>query len=381
MSTGVISYVFSNITIQNLEQLRNFMFVTVPRNKRLYSIYYDPIGKVVTMNTKETSYSTDTFNVLKDLLVKQYPDPPAEDPAEISPTDASGNSVFSPSVYGYFSSSTAIDGNVVISKNTSLTRNMYYNNLTINAGCNLKTNGWRIVVADTLNLYGTISNDGGDASGVVAGVPSAPVYTTYLGTSMPGGAGLTTTGPGNSGAASPYSCTGGYGNTGGSVGNLTGGTSGTYMPISAVDGGLNTLSTMPIAFLGRLISNNFYLMGGSSGGGGACSKGNASTVKSGAGAAGGGLLIVAAKTIQGSGKVSAIGGNGSSATWTGTGTQSPAGIGGGGGGGGGCVIIISQGDVPSSITFDVSGGTGGTGIPPGQNGGNGTAGNVFIVSV
>jgi hypothetical protein len=45
------------------------------------------------------------------------------------------------SVYG-----TGSDGNVVISSNTVLFRDMYYNSLTVNLGANLDTNGFKVFV-------------------------------------------------------------------------------------------------------------------------------------------------------------------------------------------------------------------------------------------
>lgn len=49
-----------------------------------------------------------------------------------------------------------IDGSVVISTNTYLSRDMYYVNLTVNAGVTLFTNGFRLFVNGTLTNSGTI---------------------------------------------------------------------------------------------------------------------------------------------------------------------------------------------------------------------------------
>lgn len=56
------------------------------------------------------------------------------------------------SVYG-----NGIDGDVIISTNTALTRDMYYNNLTINASCNLDPAGYRIFVKGTLTFTNNTS--------------------------------------------------------------------------------------------------------------------------------------------------------------------------------------------------------------------------------
>ena len=48
-------------------------------------------------------------------------------------------------VYGF-----GQDGDVTITANTTLNRDMYYNDLTINANCDLDTNGYRVFVKGTL---------------------------------------------------------------------------------------------------------------------------------------------------------------------------------------------------------------------------------------
>ena len=48
------------------------------------------------------------------------------------------------------------DGDVTVTSNTSLTEDMYYNNLTINSGKVLNTNGFRVFVKNTLTLNGDI---------------------------------------------------------------------------------------------------------------------------------------------------------------------------------------------------------------------------------
>lgn len=65
------------------------------------------------------------------------------------------------------------DGNVTISANTSLTTDMYYNNLTIQTTKVLNPNGFRIFVKGTLTFEGTgkISVAGGDATNGVVGGP------------------------------------------------------------------------------------------------------------------------------------------------------------------------------------------------------------------
>jgi len=48
------------------------------------------------------------------------------------------------------------DGDVTIASNTSLTEDVYYNNLTVNSGVTLNPNGFRIFIKNTLTLNGDI---------------------------------------------------------------------------------------------------------------------------------------------------------------------------------------------------------------------------------
>ncbi len=62
------------------------------------------------------------------------------------------------------------DGDVTITGTTVLTEDMYYNNLTVNSGINLVTNGFRVFVKETLTNNGVI------------GLPSSAVGETGIGT-------------------------------------------------------------------------------------------------------------------------------------------------------------------------------------------------------
>lgn len=70
------------------------------------------------------------------------------------------------SIYG-----TGSDGNVVISSNITLARDMYYNNLTVDGGFHLNTNGYKVFVKGTLTLNGNIgvSETHTVSSGTVSG--------------------------------------------------------------------------------------------------------------------------------------------------------------------------------------------------------------------
>jgi hypothetical protein len=81
------------------------------------------------------------------------------------------------------------DGDVVISSNTSLTRDMYYNNLRIDYGCHLNTNGFKVFVKTALNIEGSIGINSGVSvnTGTVAGTtPLATSTTNSIGGSAAG---------------------------------------------------------------------------------------------------------------------------------------------------------------------------------------------------
>jgi len=101
------------------------------------------------------------------------------------------------------------DGTVIISANTDLARDMYYENLTINSGIILNTKGFRIYVRGTTINKGTISNSGVSASGVTGG-SGAPAGT------------LPSSGDGGDAGSGNYS----DGKMGGSVINSLGGSGG-----------------------------------------------------------------------------------------------------------------------------------------------------------
>ena len=94
-----------------------------------------------------------------------------------SPTD--GLSVDA-SVYPFFGDGSS--GDVVISVDTDLSADMYYNNLTINNGITLNTRGYRVFIKGTFTNNGTIANNGTSAWYNVGGV-------SYSGSLLGGGNG------------------------------------------------------------------------------------------------------------------------------------------------------------------------------------------------
>jgi hypothetical protein len=75
------------------------------------------------------------------------------------------------------------DGDVVISTNVSLTRDVYYNNLTINNGSHLNTNGYKVFVKNTFTLNGSIGVTAGTSisSATIAGTTSGASVTDSIG--------------------------------------------------------------------------------------------------------------------------------------------------------------------------------------------------------
>ncbi len=283
----------------------------------------------------------------------------------------------SPSIYGLFPSGAGVDGTVTISTNTNLTRNMYYANLTVNSGITLNAAGWRILVTGNLVLNGKIANNGVNASGVTAGTAPA-IGSTYLGNGTAGGAGKTATGAGSTGVNCTYSSFGGLGGNGSSAG----GAAGTLVtPVEAL-GGKYIFTNLPDAWTNRMnpgAASASYVQAGSGGGGGRITAtGSTTTRASGAGGSGAGFLVIAANNITGSGQFTAIGGNGSNATYTGT--LGSATISGGGSGGGGCIVLIYQ-LMANTITTSVIGGTPGTGLGTGLAGSVGSPGQVFTIQL
>ncbi len=252
------------------------------------------------------------------------------------------------------------DGDVTISSTTTLTRDMYYNNLTVNSSQTLNTNGYRIFVKGILTNNGYIQNNGsngvpgnltggspgyGGAAGTLGGGGTGgyqfgywddtPCYTSPGGggggivlivaraiinngtiRANGGNAGNVTTSQEHSGNGSSgtnmTSSFGGAGGAGGSSGSYTGGSGGTVTAPTAAQGGIRAL---PFAILLRDGTTQFT--GGAGGGGGGAYDGY---YASGGGGGGGGVVVI----VYGSatwGTEQALAGSGGSG-WNGGGTGS-----------------------------------------------------------
>lgn len=287
------------------------------------------------------------------------------------------------------------DGAVVISGNTSLVRDMYYTNLTINNGITLSPKGFRIFVNGTLTCIGTGKIDsngvaGGNGAAVASstsnagGAAGTQDYTTgTLPIPKVGVAGSTAnnanTANGGNGVAATLNLSGQAAAAGGnsSVGTF-GGSTGT-------GGTAGATGTQPLArpFAYAPAYNLYDLIGGTftrfeispSAGSGAAGGGDNPLTQAGGGGGGsgsqGGVIWICAKTI-GTLNINANGGNGGNG-----GSGNGQGTGGGGGGGNGGIIILLYSSA-TTITSSVLAGTGGTGS---TSGGNGNAGVVYQIVI
>lgn len=286
------------------------------------------------------------------------------------------------------------DGNVTLGAGTtSLTRDMYYDTLTVPNGAILDPNGWIVFckTSCTVNAGGIIERDGGNggvggnANAAVA--PSSGAAGLGLrddGFNALGGSGAGTAGKANaakgagSGATSSPTGMWGEGGDGGGGGN----SESNQFGAGNATGGAGTATTdffrrrldpiFNINFL-QLIEGGTGGRGGASGGGDGGSWG----ASGGGGGGGGGVIAIYAKDITNNGTIRANGGTGGA----GGNSDGAGGAGGGGGGAGGGAIYLYY-DTITAGTIQVNGGTGGAAgtsggagfVGPATAGGNGTAG-------
>lgn len=290
------------------------------------------------------------------------------------------------------------DGNVNISSGTTiLSRDMFYNNLTINGTGQIFVNNFKIFVKGILDLSkaptGAInsnSTNGGDASGSVGGTPTSVIASGTLGASGQGTSGATGT-PG-AGTLAPGQLVifgnGGAGSNGSAGGNGTNAGAGARSTSGTTAGDFRTYGTN---FL-----RGIALVGGGQGGSGGSSGGGDNTNSGGGGGAGGnggGVVAIYANIILKSNSTSpgvfqATGGNG------GNGGNVASGISGGGGGGaggaGGWVYLVYNALVGPTINYALQagggmGGSGGSGFGIGATGGSGGpggfGGRIFVLQI
>lgn len=302
------------------------------------------------------------------------------------------------------------DGDVTISANTTLSRDMYYNNLTIQAGFTLNPTGYKIFVKNTLTVEATAvlarnGNNGGNggdgtASGGTAGsAASALASGTLAGTvaSSAGGVGVTSDDGSGASSGNANNTSDSFGVNGVTGGRGGKGNSGSYVATvgnagtrTAAVSGPRNLAEASIMRNSQSSSFN-QITSSASSSGGAGGGGNGGTPSGGGGGGGGGgpgaVVFIAARTIVNDGVISANGGNGGNG---GNGRPTGQNVGGGGGGGagsGGVLVYVYQ-SKSGSGTYTASAGTAGTGgtgrdntstIDPTRAGTDGTAGNAGVV--
>lgn len=261
------------------------------------------------------------------------------------------------------------DGNVTITNSTTtLSRDMYYQNLTLTNGA-IITGNWRIFVNGTISGNGNIVQNGsaGSAGGGNTANNFGPggaaingYFTTPAGAN--GGTGGSGPGAGNNGSVG-YSTISSLATTTmaspGGAGSAAGASAG------GGAGSMGTATTTTTRF-GKIASNTYDGIdittqnsgpagGGGGGGGGGNSSGNLGGGGGGAGGTGGFVYIIA-KNVTATLNLTAIGGGGGAG---GPGSGTALGNGGGGAGGNGGIIVLVSGNNPSTITVNNIGGSGG----------------------
>lgn len=314
--------------------------------------------------------------------------------------------------------STALAGATLAANVYTLTRDVYYTNLTISTGVTIKPSGYRIFCTGTLTMNGTAAitgngnngtagNDGvGQASPGTGGAGGAALADGYLKGSPAGktggnggGGGSGTNGSNGSdgvGGAATSNSIGSNGSAGGTGGNGGDGNARTKGTGGAAGGGATATAAnvrpydpwhvkelLDIGSTGATVKYD-NSAGSSSGGGGGGGGGDASGGQGGSGGGGGGsgsggrILAVYARSIiiGASASIAANGGNGGNGGNGANGVSGNSGGGGGasGGAGGNGGQIIRVYNVLSDLgSVTVSGGTAGTGGTKGTKIGSGSA--------
>jgi len=230
-----------------------------------------------------------------------------------------------------------VDGDVTITETTVLEQDMYYNNLTVNAGTNLVTNGFRVFVKGTLTNNGTV------------GLPAAFAGETGIGTLVG------RVKDGTSGVPKSYV-----------YGSSAGGTQVADTALRNLDLVMRGWHINPTDGFRRIEGADDGTLGGSTSG----SSGSSGTSggAGGAGAAGGPASVSGTTAGQ-------DGADGTDGTDGVDGTDGGDGAGGAGGAGGGMVVIMAKTVTGTgTIRSDGSVGDAGTTGTTGTTGADGTAG-------
>lgn len=291
------------------------------------------------------------------------------------------------------------DGNITISSGTTtLTRDMYYNNLTLSGTGILVNNGYKIFVKNILDLSSAAAgairwngNNGNNASGTTGGAAQTTQPGVTLGDIMIGNTGANgVTGTGVVGTN--FAATTGNGGIGGAGGRGGTGTSGN--PAASRNGKTPSNENFVRVFKTNLLFGATLVAGGGGGAEGSSGSGDGTNSGGGSGSggnAGGVVAIYANIIVKSSSTPSSViqakggtGGNGGTAP-----TGNCGGGGAGGGGAGGWIYLCYNykfGPVISNF-FDTAGGIGGTGGngvgtgTGGSGGDTGTGGRIGILNI
>lgn len=263
------------------------------------------------------------------------------------------------------------DGAVTISSGTTtLTRDMYYANLTLSGTGVLNTAGWRVFVSGTLDISaaaaGAIICNGPSGNAGTSSTAGAAVSATFSTSwALAQTSGAAASGASAGGATTSAQCLGGLGGVGGQG-------SGSYLG-GAANGAqvVQRVAPLPSPYL----TTPPYTAGNSGSGGGSTTSG---MNNAGSGGVGAGIILIFARTINrgASTAVGAITANGGVGGAAYQGSAGNAGAGGGGGGGGGFVVFIFLYLTGSSASgaITANGGTGGLGYTNGSGAGRGGQG-------
>lgn len=259
-----------------------------------------------------------------------------------------------------------MDGNGSFTYDDSLWEHKFYQDLTIDSGVSLCTNGFKIHVSGTLTNNGIIHNNGTDGEDSVGTVNGSPGHGGNYGSlaweGHWGGAGSVQTGETvYTVDEQAYYARGGnggdglYGGGGSGEGSNIYGAARHFMVSAAYLSGI---------YDGDAAWTGARTIGGGMGGGGGT--GDDDVAAGGSGGGSGNILWIAARALAGNGELQAKGGNGGQAGGTDAG---------GGGGGGGGIIYLLTDATSSPYTYNVDGGSGGLGGGgSGTNGGDGDSG-------
>jgi hypothetical protein len=292
------------------------------------------------------------------------------------------------------------DGDVTLTSGvTTLTRDMFYRNLTISGTASILPTGYRIFVSETLNLTNAPANainrnavNAGNASGSTGGSgTSALAANTVGGSAGAVGGGAGGTGPITAGAQTiPAAIASQVTSLGGSNGQSGGGgtSTGSQNIRPQVLSQINSFYRVDHQILrgASLFTGGLSAAGATSGAGDGTNAG----AGGGGGSSGSGIMCIFANTIArgpstAAGCISVNGGSGGNGAASTLGTT---GGGGGGAGGGGGVVILYYAQLTGSVATNAirayggNGGNGGNSVTAtrsaGQGGQGGSGGRILL---